>query len=112
MRQVSSSSSSPSPSSSSEHSWRSGRSLSLSSSVSSNNGSPSEDVSISVHVLADAEVCLRVVKVDDPAAALFAGTEDIEGAESRILALGLKVQPDQQAAAATVVAGSLPELAR
>ena len=95
---------------SSEHSWRSGRSLSLSSSISSNNGSPLEDVSISV--LADAEVHLWVVKVDDPVVALFTRTEDIEGAESWILVLGLKVRPDQQVSATTVVAGSLPELAR
>ena len=73
----------------------------LSLSVSSNNGSPSEDVSISV--LADAEVRLRVVKVDDPVAALFAGTEDTEGGESRILALGLKVRPDRRATATSAL---------
>ena len=60
--------------------------------MSSNNGLPLEDVSISV--LADAEVHLWVVKVDDPVAALFAGTEGIEGGKSWILGLGLKVQPD------------------
>ena len=46
---------------------------------------------MSVSVLADAEVRLWVVKVDDPVAALFARTEDIESAESWILVLGLKV---------------------
>lgn len=63
-------------------------------------------------MLADAEVHLWVVKVDDPVVALFTRTEDIEGAESWILVLGLKVRPDQQVSATTVVAGSLPELAR
>ena len=60
--------------------------------VSSNNGLLSEDVSI--FVLADAVVHLWVVKVDDPVAALFAGTKDIECGKSWILVLGLKVQPD------------------
>ena len=63
-------------------------------------------------MLADAEVHLWVVKVDDPVAALFAGTEGIEGGKSWILGLSLKVQPDWWATAAAVVAGSFPELTR
>ena len=51
---------------------------------------------------AGAEVRLRVVEVDDPVVALFAGTEDIEDAESWILALSLKVRPDRRATAETV----------
>jgi hypothetical protein len=64
-----------------------------SSTVSSSNRSLLEDVSISVS--AGVDIRLWVAAVDDPVAALLAGMEEIEGAASQILALGLKAQLDQ-----------------
>jgi len=60
---------------------------------------------------AGVDICLRVVSVDKLTADLLAGTEEMDGTVSWILALGLTAQPDQQAPA-TRAAGTLPELVR